>query len=378
MKKLPKGITTRKDGLFIGRFQYQQKIYTVTDMSLKKCSEKLDKLKYEIRNGIYCKESSITVNNWFRIWIKEYKEPTVKKSTLETYQFVYEHHIRKELGSSKLKEIWPEMIQRLYNSLNRQGLSKKTIDLVSTILHGMFLQAYKNQMIQRNPVPLATIPKGKKAKQSRVMTLQEQKLFLKFSQEDELCDMYELFLSTGMRSGEIRGLDWNTDIDFTNRVIHVTGTLNYSKGTGFRKDEPKTHTSYRDIPMLDNVVKLLKRVKRQQMEKKLYMGDKWETIPGFENFVFLQSTGKPMQKAYLKEHIDTIVKNIQTAGYDFEHITPHTFRHTFATRCIENGMPPQVLKSILGHSKLSMTMDLYAHVLPDTKAQEIQKIAGLF
>lgn len=56
----------------------------------------------------------------------------------------------------------------------------------------------------------------------------------------------------------------------------------------------------------------------------------------------------------------------------------HTFRHTFATRCIENGIPPQVLKGILGHSTLSMTMDLYAHVLPDTKAKELQKIANLF
>lgn len=62
----------------------------------------------------------------------------------------------------------------------------------------------------------------------------------------------------------------------------------------------------------------------------------------------------------------------------FDHIYPHVFRHTFATRCIEKGMSPQVLKTILGHSKLAMTMDLYSHVLPDTKAEEMQKIAGLF
>lgn len=53
----------------------------------------------------------------------------------------------------------------------------------------------------------------------------------------------------------------------------------------------------------------------------------------------------------------------------------HTFRHSFATSCIEKGMSPQTLKTILGHSKLSMTMDLYAHVLPDTKAEEMQKNA---
>lgn len=52
--------------------------------------------------------------------------------------------------------------------------------------------------------------------------------------------------------------------------------------------------------------------------------------------------------------------------------------HTFATRCIENGMEPQVLKAIMGHSKLAITMDLYAHVLPDVKSKEMQKIASLF
>lgn len=57
---------------------------------------------------------------------------------------------------------------------------------------------------------------------------------------------------------------------------------------------------------------------------------------------------------------------------------PHVFRHTFATRAIESGMQPQVLKTILGHSSLAMTMDLYSHVLPDTKAEEMEKIANAF
>lgn len=70
--------------------------------------------------------------------------------------------------------------------------------------------------------------------------------------------------------------------------------------------------------------------------------------------------------------------DIKSDGYDFPRITSHVFRHTFATRAIEAGMPPQVLKTILGHSSLAMTMDLYSHVLPDTKAEEMQKIANVF
>lgn len=378
MEKMPKGIKINKKGLYIGRFQYQGTRYQVSSIDLKECVNKLEKVKYEVKNGIYCQESIVTVNSWFNTWIEEYKEPTVKKNTITAYKTTYKQHIKKPLGGKKMKEVRPEMIQRLYNSLKKKGKAAKTIDLVSTVLHGMFQQAYKNEMIQKNPIPLATLPKMKKVKESRVMTLEEQKLFMKYVKDDEIADICELFLSTGLRSGELRGLDWKTDIDFKNKIIHVTGTLNYDKDTGWRKDEPKTPTSYRDIPMLDNVERLLKRVKRQQMEMRLYMGNKWKPIKGLENLVFLQPTGTPLYKGYMKKHLDNVQKQIRKDGYEFERITPHTFRHTFATRCIENGMPPQVLKGILGHSKLSMTMDLYAHVLPDTKAKEMQRIANLF
>ncbi|MCD8010928.1 MAG: tyrosine-type recombinase/integrase, partial [Lachnospiraceae bacterium] len=66
------------------------------------------------------------------------------------------------------------------------------------------------------------------------------------------------------------------------------------------------------------------------------------------------------------------------AGNDFPRITSHVFRHTFATRAIESGMEPQILKTILGHSSLAMTMDLYSHVLPETRREAMEKIAGAF
>ena len=85
-----------------------------------------------------------------------------------------------------------------------------------------------------------------------------------------------------------------------------------------------------------------------------------------------------MSRDRLQAEINRIVNHIRADGHDFPRITPHIFRHTFATRAIEAGMPPQVLKTILGHISLAMTMDLYSHVLPDTKAAEMEKIAGAF
>ena len=97
-----------------------------------------------------------------------------------------------------------------------------------------------------------------------------------------------------------------------------------------------------------------------------------------DRYLFCTEKGEPLGRQRVQYEIDRITKQITAAGHDFPRITAHVFRHTFATRAIEAGMQPQVLKTILGHSSLAMTMDLYSHVLPDTKADEMEKIANVF
>lgn len=89
-----------------------------------------------------------------------------------------------------------------------------------------------------------------------------------------------------------------------------------------------------------------------------------------KDYVFALKDGNLVTRDRVTIEINKIVSAMKSDGLEIEHITCHCFRHTFATRCIEKGMPPQVLKTILGHSNLSMTMDLYSHVLPDTKMDE--------
>ncbi|MFR5601174.1 MAG: tyrosine-type recombinase/integrase [Lachnospiraceae bacterium] len=360
----------------MGRFTYYGERHTLYDKDLKTLKRRLDDLRYELEHGLYAKETVVTVDDWFHTWIEEYKRPTVKQGTIGVYEETYDSYIKKPFGKKKLKDLRPEQVQNLYNTLNADGYSRNTIELVSVVLSGMYKQAYKNQKIRMNPVPLATLPKMPAKKERRVLSAEEQTTFLETVKEHPYAYIFELALSTGMRSGELRGLEWN-DIDFQNRVIHVRGTLVQNQ-YGFYKDTPKTQSSFRDIPMLDNVWHLLKKRKKQQSEQKLLLGIHWDSLEGLENLVVTTATGRPLGKGYLNNAIGTITAKIQETRPKFEYFTIHSLRHTFATRCIENGMEPQVLKTILGHSKLSMTMDLYAHVLPDTKSKELQKIAVLF
>jgi len=375
-KKLPPGITIRSDGRYMGRFRFDGERYTVYDLELKEVKRKLADLKYEVEHGLFAKQENITVFGWFDIWIKEYKEPTVKRGTVGVYRDNFNSYLKDPIGKKKLKDIRPEHIQKIYNDLNKKGYSRNTIELVSVVLSGMYKQALKNKIIRENPVPLATLPKAEEHKEPRVMTVNEQKQFLEYAKDSYLHNMFELALSTGMRSGELRGLEWK-NVDINNKVIHVYRTLVYVNND-YHLDTPKTASSRRDIPMLDNVVVLLKQRKKKQAEDRLLLGDKWKAKEGLENLVFTTESGYPINRDMLKQEVNRVIDNIHKDKVKFEHITPHTFRHTFATRCIENGMPPQVLKTLLGHSKLSMTMDLYSHVLPNTKAIEIQRIANLF
>lgn len=221
----------------------------------------------------------------------------------------------------------------------------------------------KNGLIERNPIELAELPRKREKEIRQAMTKEQQDLFMKYAKDSWLYNLFALLLRTGLRSGEIRGLKYS-DIDKKNNVIHVTRTLEYIDKIGHIEDTPKTKTSKRDIPLTAATMQILDEQKRE-------WGIKIGSINGY---IFVDEKGKPLSSIKIRREMDRIIKRIRKDGYEFPHITPHIFRHTFATRAIESGMQPQVLKTILGHSSLAMTIDLYSHVMEDTKAKEMRKI----
>ena len=374
-KNLPKGITRRKDGRYMARFQYEGEPYTLYGSDVEKLLVQIEDLKYEVRHGIYEKEQNITVDFWFSTWMEEYKRHQVKPTTYDLYERTYEGHIKPYIQKKKLRDIRPEHIQRILNAESKI-VKRQTLTRIHVILNGLFRQAYKNGIIQKNPVERSTLPKLREDAERRVMTREEQALFMKYAKQTYYGDIFEVALSTGMRKGELLALEWS-DIDFNNRMLHVTGTLirvnsRYVKGT------PKSKTSRRGIPMLDNVYEILRKRRKELLELKVKLGDKWTPLDGLDNLVFTNEFGSVVTLNTMQYYMRHIQDMIRRDGIEFEPIHIHTLRHTFATRAIEAGMQPQVLKTILGHSSLAMTMDLYSHVLPDTKAEEMQKIANLF
>ena len=171
-----------------------------------------------------------------------------------------------------------------------------------------------------------------------------------------------------------------SDIDFDNKIIHVNGTLKYIDKSKeiYMIDEPKSESSKRDIPMLDYLVTVLRKHRKRQLGTRMLLGDKWRPESGFENLVFTGSFGRCISETALYEDMKKIRTQIREDGHVFGEYTPHSLRHTFATRRFEKGIPPKGMQEILGHKSITMTLDIYSHVLPDKKAEEINKLAAMF
>lgn len=366
-KKLPVGIRQRASGRYEGRIKHEYKSYSVYADTITEVKKKMRGLKYKLEHGLYIEKNQITLNEWCNTWLDEYKKNRVKVGTYTNYKKYYESIMRDRLGDKHIADIRGEHIQRLYNDLVKEGYALSSIKIVASVLNGCLEQALRNGLIERNPIKLAELPRQTEKNIRQAMTKEQQELFMQYAKDSYLYNFFAVMLRTGLRNGEMRGLKY-TDIDKKKKVLRIQRTLKYIEHQGYMEDTPKTRTSKRDIPLTVDMLQLLESQRK-------YWGFKVERL---DRYLFCNEKGEPLSRERVQAEIKRIIKRIVAAGYDFPYITPHIFRHTFATRAIEAGMQPQVLKTILGHSSLAMTMDLYSHVLPDTKAEEMEKIANMF
>lgn len=390
-RRLPKGITKRADGRYQGRFTFQGERYTLYDRDIKTLQKKMADTRYEMEHGIYVNAQHMTLNTFFETWVSEIKENTVKENTLSVYREIYKIHIAPTLGKLQVSGINKLMVQRLLNNMSQNGLSANTLAKTKAILYSLFKEAMENRMITYNPCENITIRRDKTER--RVLSYEEQKIFLaaiRGSRYEMLCI---LGLSTGLRIGELSGLRWS-DISFEEKNLTVERTYVYLHDVKNHqmKDvfhSPKTKNSCRTIRLLDSTLELLKQHQTRQEKEKADLGKEWCPVEGGEDLVFTTKNGGPVRGLNVAETLNNYVKKInkqeaKLAAKEnrepviFERITPHTLRHTFATRAFESGIPPKVVQQILGHSSLEMTMDLYTHVTEDVQSREIQKLAIFF
>lgn len=361
-KELGVGISQRKDGMYTGRFttksgKRKQKYFH----KLQECRAWMADAQFEDEHGDVFFSDSPTVDAWFDYWIEEVKGNSIKLKSKICYQTRWRIAISPVIGNMELKDVKPIHCQNVLNRLN-QGHKISYIRYVRTLLSSIMGCAVENGFIQKNPVVKSVKPTGgEKVKEREPLTLEEQRIFLEFAKKSSNYNFYALALQTGMRCGELAALTWD-NVDFNRRMLKITKSLSKIDGIGIVIGEPKTESAKREIPLTEDAIRILK------MQKERIKNNKIIPIKN-KDFVFLNKNGNLIVSSNCDSGIKVICKN---AG--IRRISIHNLRHTFATRCIEGGMRPKTLQTILGHKKLETTMDLYVHVTEDSKAQEISLI----
>ena len=360
-KDLGKGISQRKDGLyqarFVNRFGKRQTIYAKT---LNEIRHQLRTEQYEDDKMLNVINDDMTLDEWYEIWMDTCKK-NCRNSTKETYAGHYKR-IQMQLGWMKLTRLNLIVIQQVFNELGSDNERKNS----KKILVDMLEKAIDADLLIKNVAKqINTKVSKEEKKERRVLTIKETELFLKEAEKSNYYNLFIVALDTGLRIGELMALIWS-DIDLKKRVLHVRHTLCYFHKDGkyiFEWHDTKTKNGRRDIPLTQRAYEALRR----QRAKKLQIEMKGLKAPeGFENLVFVTKNNRPTQQFIVEEGIRACVHRVQKEHPDFEMFSPHCFRHTFATRAIENGMQPKTLQVILGHGSLQMTMDLYCHVTDDT------------
>ena len=163
---------------------------------------------------------------------------------------------------------------------------------------------------------------------------------------------------------------WNWDaIDWEGNKIHICNNVLYSADRGIYEDSPKTATSNRFVTLPLETMKLLRKYRTWQNEERLRLGEYYQP----QGFVFTQDNGNPMHPDSVTTWLDRFSKR-----HDLPHINPHAFRHTMASMLYFNGVDSVSISKRLGHSKVSTTTDIYAHVIAAADQKSADILADIF
>jgi integrase len=369
-------ITRRPDGRWmaqvtLGRDPATGKLKRATfyGKTRQEVADKLAKALREKQQGTFVAPHKMTLGEWLHTWLWEYKKPRVRPISFDTYERVVRRHLKPALGHIALQDIRPEHLQHYYNEKIQQGLDAQTIHHHHIILTDALARAEKNQLVARNIGRLVDPPRQTR-KEMRTLAIGQMTIqLLPALQGHRLYAAFLTLFMIGLRRGELLGLRWQ-DIDWKAGVLHIRQTLtrvkNHETGrTQLVFQEPKTEHSRRTIPIPQGCETALRQHRAHQAEEKLALGQAYED----HGLVFCRTEGRPIDPRTLNRYFSQALARAGLPSFRL-----HDARHTFATWLLEQGVSPKVVQTMLGHSSIAVTLDIYSHVSLDLEKQAAAKL----
>lgn len=323
----------------------------------------------QVKGGYY--SGNIKFQDFTEQWFRDYAKDNLRTRTITEYRKLTKR-LYTALGHIRLDKLKPRHLVEFYRQLAEPGQNKRTggglapksILHYHTMISSVLDRAVKWGMIPESPCKKVDPPKVPKH-QIECLDDMQAAAFLAGMEAAPLEDkaLFTLALYTGMRRGELLGLEW-PDVDFDTGVISIRRTSQYGgKELGTYTDGTKTEQSRRSIRVTQHVIDLLKSYKADQAARRLLLGDAWAAEWTEHPRLFTNQDGRPMSPSTplnrLRRYLDKL---------GLPPVSLHSLRHTNATLLIQQGVSVRAVSGRLGHSQTSTTMNIYAHQLQSADA----------
>lgn len=349
---------------------------TVKADGIREARKLLAEFQTEVEAGEYIAPSKLNFAAFVTEWQEKYAKKELATKTLNTHLRFLNNRILPVFGHMRLDQIEPFHIVKFLSDLGEPGsrndgkegrLSSGTIHYIYRILKNIFSRATEWKIIKTNP--LADIKRPKVIqKEFEVYDENEvQKLLAALATEPILWQvMITLAITTGLRRGELLGLDWNKHIDLESGIIEVKQTISSMVNGEPIITEPKTKKSKRKVSLPDAMTERLKEYYLHARKLRFQMGDLWRGGDHF--FVFCHPDGKPFYPETPYLHFRSFLKK-----HGLRYTTFHSLRHLSATILINQGVHAKIISERLGHSNINTTMNVYGHALRSADKEAASK-----
>ena len=329
-------------------------------------------------------QEPLTIGDWMDRWLEKYAKPSIKLSTYCSYELYIRAHIKPQIGHKYMNTLTSEDLQDFFNERGAKGnmskpggLAPKTLTNMRNMMHLAFSQAVKNGIIVSNLVETVRLPKAVKQEMRVLSREEQQRLITAARMAPEPAAFGIIFdLFTGLRIGELCGLRWE-NVNLEHRSFKVceirTRLPNFDDSiktstSVVTRNTTKTDNARRTVYIMDGLYQDFLRYHDIQMSIQ-------EQYPMYnpEGYVFCQENGQPYEG---RTYQDLFRRCVRRAG--IAHANLHSLRHTFATRCMEEGMDIVTLSRLLGHANPSITLDKYGHALSDHQKKSVEKLNVIY
>ena len=350
-------IYKKKNGTWRAQISLDSKRFSFTAKTRAECHDWLRKMLDQIDQGMTYKGRQLTLKAYLCGWI-ETKKNSLRPKPAQQYERLIRTYIIPGIGHIKLQELTLRRINIFYSHLSSKGKGTRTIRYIHSILHAAIEQAVKEGILGKNPAHGAILPRQNN-KEMGVLTEQQVTQFLITANQSRYRSLYHLAIVTGMRQSELLGLKW-ADIDWIKGSIKVRRQAQTIRGQGIVFLEPKTRASIRSIVVGEGVLQELREHHDRQLNTIQFADSNWQDF----DLIFCTKKGTPISQRNLLRDFHRV---LEKAG--LQRIRFHDLRHTAASLMINHGVPIVVVSKILGHSKPSVTLNIYAHCITELQSE---------